>query len=146
MYPKLQAYVLVLPRLLNVVQFAVILLDLSDDGCLYPRQTPEVKKHADQMIQDFESLNRECFYGRTFGFQYVKSIRRIVRVVIIAMAAYGDSYHNDNQGTYMFFDSPNVQLHHSRVLKSESLLNLFLLVPFSYKFSCILIFAHLEFF
>lgn len=64
MYMELESYVQVLSRLLTICNFAIVLLDYSKVGNLFPEDTV-----MDDMISDFEKINRECFYGRTFGFQ-----------------------------------------------------------------------------
>ena len=51
-------------RLLTVCHLAVVLLDYSDVGNLFAQDCV-----VDDMMVDFEKINRECFYGRSFGFQ-----------------------------------------------------------------------------
>ena len=63
-YMELESYTQVLSRLLTVVHLAIVLLDYSEANCLFPRDNA-----VDEVMKDFEVLNRECFYGRSFGFQ-----------------------------------------------------------------------------
>lgn len=63
-YMELDSYTQVLSRLLTISNLAVVLLDYSQAGNLFPDEVV-----MDDMIADFEKINRECFYGRTFGFQ-----------------------------------------------------------------------------
>ena len=63
-YMELESYTQVLTRLLTIANLAIVLLDYSEAGNLFPRDTV-----IDDMIMDFEKISRECFYGRTFGFQ-----------------------------------------------------------------------------
>lgn len=92
MYAELDSYTQVLSRLLMIVQYAIILLDNGADNALFPPDTPKVKKIIDDMMDDFNNISRECFYGRSFGFQYTLTIRQSLQVVGVAMAAYGDGY------------------------------------------------------
>lgn len=63
-YMELESYSQVLTRLLTISHLAIVLLDYSDVGNLYPHDCV-----VDDMMIDFEKINRECFYGRSFGFQ-----------------------------------------------------------------------------
>ena len=54
----------VISRLLTICHLAVVLLDYSDVGNLFAHDCV-----VDDMMVDFEKINRECFYGRSFGFQ-----------------------------------------------------------------------------
>ncbi|XP_047131744.1 hormone-sensitive lipase isoform X1 [Hydra vulgaris] len=87
-YMELNSYSQVLMRLLSIVQFAIILLEESNSGCLFPKE----EKIDENVMADFEKINRECFYGRSFGFQYVESLKKPLRFVGVVMAAYSDGY------------------------------------------------------
>eukprot|EP00111_Clytia_hemisphaerica_P016900 TCONS_00050129-protein len=90
-YMELESYSQVLTRLLTISHLAIVLLDYSDVGNLFPHDCV-----VDDMMIDFEKINRECFYGRSFGFQYSDSIRQSLHVIAVAMAAYGDGYQQHN--------------------------------------------------
>ena len=92
MYSELDSYVQVLTRLLTIVRFAVVLLDNSELRHLFPKETPRTYNIIEALMDEFNNVDRECFYGRSFGFQYVRSIRKILHVVGIAMSSYGDGY------------------------------------------------------
>lgn len=63
-YMELESYTQVLSRLLTVVHLTIVLLDYSDVGCLFPHDNI-----VEDLLVDFEKISRECFYGRSFGFQ-----------------------------------------------------------------------------
>lgn len=90
-YMELESYTQVLSRLLTVVHLTIVLLDYSDVGCLFPHDNI-----VEDLLVDFEKISRECFYGRSFGFQYSESVRQSLQVVAVALAAYGDGYIRHN--------------------------------------------------
>ena len=63
-YMELQSYTQVLTRLVTISHLAIVLLDYSEPGSLFPQN-----EKIDDIMQDVERINRECFYGRSFGFQ-----------------------------------------------------------------------------
>jgi len=48
-------------------------LDYSDVGNLFPHDCV-----VDDMMVDFDKINRECFYGRSFGFQVIIIVAQIL--------------------------------------------------------------------
>ena len=72
---ELDSYSQVLMRLLSIVQFAIILLEESDASSLFPKD----EKIDEGVMADFEKINRECFYGRSFGFQVCYRFEIFVR-------------------------------------------------------------------
>ena len=61
---ELQSYTQVLTRLVTISHLAIVLLDYSEPGSLFSQN-----EKIDDIMQDVERINRECFYGRSFGFQ-----------------------------------------------------------------------------
>lgn len=96
-HAKLKAYEQVLHRLLSVVKFAIVIMNNSEQNSLFPKDSPETIDAVNGVLDDFNTLDRECFYGSCFGFQFDQSIRHGFRIILIAMAAYGDGFdrHND---------------------------------------------------
>ena len=96
MYAELDAYAQVLARLLTIIKFAIVLLDNSEGRCLFMNDTQK-DSIIEDMMDDFNKINRECFYGRSFGFQYDHTVRQSLQIIGVAMAAYGDGYirHSD---------------------------------------------------
>ena len=90
-YAEMEAYSQLIARLLTIVQFAIILMNNSDRW-LFPEDSPKVNTIIHDLMGDFDNINRDCFYGRTFGFQYAYTVRHALSMIGVALAAYGDGY------------------------------------------------------
>ena len=67
-YMEIDSYSQVLARLFTIVQFALILVDMNETGCLFLHKNEQTNDMIG-LMDDFDLISRECFYGRSFGFQ-----------------------------------------------------------------------------
>lgn len=83
---EVEAYANLLQRLSECLQYARALSDDSALDCLFP------ECYDSGVLLAFEQLDTECFYGRTFGFQYSHGIGGFLQLVCVAMASFAEGY------------------------------------------------------
>src|SRR5690349_13516344 len=60
----------------------------STDGILYSKE----HAHDNLITQTVKVINQTCFYGRAIGFQYVDSLKPILRFLAVSMASFSEAY------------------------------------------------------
>ena len=67
-YMEIESYSQVVSRLFTVIQVALSLGTILDQDSLFADEE-RYPDEVDGLMSDFETISRECFYGRSFGFQ-----------------------------------------------------------------------------
>ena len=67
-FMEIESYSQVASRLFTVTQVALSLGTILDDDSLFA-DDDKFPDEVDGLMNDFETIGRECFYGRSFGFQ-----------------------------------------------------------------------------
>lgn len=60
----------------------------SDEGNLYSKEY----SHDNLITRNAKVINQTCFYGRAIGFQYVDSLKPILRFLAVSMASFSEAY------------------------------------------------------
>lgn len=60
----------------------------STKGNLYSNEY----SHDNLITRNAKVINQTCFYGRAIGFQYVDSMKPILRFLAVSMAGFSESY------------------------------------------------------
>lgn len=60
----------------------------SSDGNLYSKEY----SHDNLITRNAKVINQTCFHGRAIGFQYVDSMKPILRFLAVMMASYSETY------------------------------------------------------
>lgn len=60
----------------------------SSDGNLYSNEY----SHDNLITRNAKVINQTCFHGRAIGFQYVDSMKPILRFLAVMMASYSETY------------------------------------------------------
>jgi len=95
---ELESYSHVICRLFTMSQIALSFGALLDEDSLFADED----KYPDEvngLVNDFDTLGRECFYGRSFGFQFSPALQQSLHVVLVALAAYGDGFNRHSGST-----------------------------------------------
>lgn len=66
---ELEAYVMVLGQLRDVLHYTRKLADYTPDGQLIPEETILDTKLGDEIQMEIDKIDQEWFYGRALGFQ-----------------------------------------------------------------------------
>ena len=69
-FMEVDSYSQVISRLFTVMQVALSLGTYLDDDSLFVDED-KFPEEVDGLMNDFETVGRECFYGRSFGFQVI---------------------------------------------------------------------------
>lgn len=85
---EVEAFSNVFQRTSQLLQFAKIVVEDSVPDNLFP------ENFDSKVMLEVEQLDRECFYGRTLGFQFSSSLRHFLQVVCVAMASFAEGYHH----------------------------------------------------
>ena len=67
-FMQIESYSQVICRLFTMTQVALSLGTILDDGSLFADED-KYPDEVDGLMKDFETIGRDCFYGRSFGFQ-----------------------------------------------------------------------------
>lgn len=67
-FMEIESHSQVISRLFTVTQVALSLGTILDEGSLFA-DDEKYPEEVDGLMNDFETIGRECFYGRSFGFQ-----------------------------------------------------------------------------
>eukprot|EP00795_Rhopilema_esculentum_P016826 gene16826-8294_t len=97
-YMEIESYSQVVSRLFTVIQVALSLGTILDQDSLFADEE-RYPDEVDGLMSDFETISRECFYGRSFGFQFSPALQQSLNVVAVALAAYGDGFKRHNGET-----------------------------------------------
>ena len=65
---EIESYSQVISRLFTMTQVALSLGTILDDDSLFADEE-KFPDEVNGLLNDFETIGRECFYGRSFGFQ-----------------------------------------------------------------------------
>lgn len=84
---EVEAFANVFQRTSELLQFAKIVVEDSVPDNLFP------ECFDSKVMLEVEQLDRECFYGRTLGFQFSAGLRNFLQVVCVAMASFAEGYH-----------------------------------------------------
>ncbi|KAI6177498.1 Hosl-1 [Aphelenchoides bicaudatus] len=90
---ELENYVAIFRFLILAFQQTVLMIESLDEGSLFPSLEGDYSLH-DGFFKGIESLDASCFYGRSFGFQFVPSVTLIFNVIGIVLATYSLSWGN----------------------------------------------------
>lgn len=77
----------------------------SENGNLYSNEW----SHDNLITRGAKYINQICFYGRAIGFQYVESMRSILRFLAVSMACYSEAYFSSG---LLFMKTTNYFLKH----------------------------------
>ncbi|KAI6187983.1 Hormone-sensitive lipase [Aphelenchoides besseyi] len=69
----------------------VLWTETLDENSLFPSLHCDYSSYRG-MLKGIESLDASCFYGRTFGFQFVPSVASIFNAIGIILATYSLSW------------------------------------------------------
>ena len=53
-----------------------------------------------ELLATVNSINNYCYYGRTLGFQYVDSIKPVMKFIAICMASFSESYYSNGNALF----------------------------------------------
>ena len=67
-FMQIESYSQVISRLFTMTQVALSLGTILDDNSLFA-DDEKYSDEVDGLMSDFDTIGRECFYGRCFGFQ-----------------------------------------------------------------------------
>lgn len=90
---EVEAFANVFQRTSELLHFAKIVLEDSVPDNLFP------ENFDSKVMLEVEKLDRECFYGRTLGFQFSSGMRHFLQVVCVAMASFAEGYHRHKQSS-----------------------------------------------
>eukprot|EP00794_Sanderia_malayensis_P011155 gene11155-12327_t len=97
-YMEIESYGQVILRLFTIIQLSLSVSTILDSGSLFPDED-KYSEELDGLLDDFETISRECFYGRSFGFQFTPALQQSLQVIAVAMTAYGDGFKHHNGST-----------------------------------------------
>lgn len=75
--------------LVQIFENLILMHKNSDDGNLYSKEY----SHDNLITRNADLINQTCFYGRSIGFQYVDSLKTILRYINVALASFSESYY-----------------------------------------------------
>jgi hormone-sensitive lipase len=77
----------------------------SENGNLYSHEY----SHDNLITRAAKVVNQTCFYGRAIGFQFVESLRSILKFLAVSLACFSEAYFTDS---YMIVKTTNFFLKH----------------------------------
>ncbi|XP_074837127.1 hormone-sensitive lipase isoform X2 [Carettochelys insculpta] len=86
---ELEAYCAALRQLRALLYVAQRLLTHNRPGCLFHH---EERGLTEQVLQEYCTLHKGCFYGRCLGFQFTPSIRPFLQTIAIGLVSFGENY------------------------------------------------------
>ncbi|XP_067674831.1 hormone-sensitive lipase-like [Haliotis asinina] len=94
---EVEAYVSTIGQLRACLYYANKLINYCQDGNLFADEENLNENIAEQLMEEVEMLNQDCFYGRCLGFQFCDSMQRPLHAVAIAMASFSEGYQENSQ-------------------------------------------------
>ncbi|XP_067419879.1 hormone-sensitive lipase isoform X1 [Emydura macquarii macquarii] len=86
---ELEAYCAALAQLRALLYLAQRLLTHNRPGCLFHH---EERGLTEQVLHEYCTLHKGCFYGRCLGFQFAPSIRPFLQTIAIGLVSFGENY------------------------------------------------------
>ncbi|XP_032236077.2 hormone-sensitive lipase [Nematostella vectensis] len=83
---EVEAYTSLFLRVRDLLQYSKTCMAESKLGDLFPTSIDS------QVMIEAEQMDRECFYGRTLGFQYMPSLRQFLHMVCVLMASFAEGF------------------------------------------------------
>ncbi|XP_075232649.1 hormone-sensitive lipase isoform X2 [Lycorma delicatula] len=80
-----------LSSLCQMLTHLMVLIEWSDEGCLYPRE----EHPPEELLARANNLNQYCFYGRCLGFQFCESMQTVLKALGILMASFSELYYSN---------------------------------------------------
>uniref|UniRef100_A0A8C8RZB4 Hormone-sensitive lipase n=1 Tax=Pelusios castaneus TaxID=367368 RepID=A0A8C8RZB4_9SAUR len=95
---ELEAYCAALAQLRALLYLAQRLLTHNRPGCLFHH---EERGLTEQVLQEYCTLHKGCFYGRCLGFQFAPSIRPFLQTIAIGLVSFGENYRRHDSSLSM---------------------------------------------
>lgn len=73
----------------QIMEKLLVMHENSDDGNLYSKEY----SHDNLITRYADVINQTCFYGRSIGFQFVDSLKTLLRYINVALASFSESYY-----------------------------------------------------
>ncbi|XP_053124571.1 hormone-sensitive lipase isoform X2 [Hemicordylus capensis] len=86
---ELEAYCNALTQLRALVYLAQRLLTHNRPGYLFNHEDRGI---SEQVVQEYITMHKGCFYGRCMGFQFAPSIRPFLQTIAIGLVSFGENY------------------------------------------------------